>query len=210
MTCTARILFALFIVFLCSGCQGKGAVINFNPHALPLESASSDSQYDPTLIIAVAPFKDRQPTHTQDGIGSRTHLGGGQTHFTAWNGNIGEGMAQLAVDYLKQRGWNASRASDGKNADVVLSGDVLTFTAQANSGVGFTKTTVELKVKFEAENANDRSTVRMVLGASASDTPVIFDPNDLATLINEVAKDLFNQLFRGLTLKNRAFHIGSN
>jgi hypothetical protein len=62
-------------------------------------------------------------------------------------------------------------------------------------------------VAFEAKNGVDGSTVRMVLGANGSDTVATFDPKDVERLTNLVAKDLFNQLFQDLTVKNKAFRL---
>ena len=46
---------------------------------------------------------------TPERVGVRTHFWGGVTNFNAWNGKIGDGMADLSVAYLKQYKWNASR-----------------------------------------------------------------------------------------------------
>jgi hypothetical protein len=64
-----------------------------------------------------------------------------------------------------------------------------------------------MKVRFEAKNKVDGSTVRMVLGANGSDSVAVFDPKDVDRLINLVAMDLYKQLFQDLTVKDRAFHL---
>jgi hypothetical protein len=65
-------------------------------------------------------------------------------------------------------------------------------------------------VGFEAKNTVDGSTVRMVLGANGTDTVATFDPKDVEQLTNLVAKDLFNQLFQDLTVKNKTFQLKSD
>ncbi len=74
---------------------------------------------------------------------------------------------------------------------------------------GFTDVAVEIQVAFEAKNTVDGSTVRMVLGANGSDSVVTFEPKDVEQLLNLVVKDLFDQLFQDLTVKNKAFHLKS-
>jgi uncharacterized lipoprotein YajG len=193
-----------------AGCTGTGQTINFNPHASP-SSIKTEAYHDDSLTILVEPFQDKRPQKTR--IGSRTHFWGGATHFTVWNGNVGEGMADLALEYLQQRGWQAKRSPKSETdvtaspADVILTGDVLSFAADAKSGFGFTKIDVKIQVGFEAKNAVDGSTVRMVLGANGTDTVATFDPKDVEQLTNQVAKDLFNQLFQDLTVQNKAFHL---
>jgi hypothetical protein len=136
---------------------------------------------------------------------------GGVTHFTAWNGRISEGMANLAIEYLQERQWRASKSSSETNADpssdVTLKGTVLSLNANAKSRPGATDITVDMKVRFEAKNKVDGSTVRMVLGANGSDSVAFFAPKDVERLINLVAKDLYQQLFQDLIVKNKAFQI---
>jgi hypothetical protein len=136
---------------------------------------------------------------------------GGVTYFTAWNGRISEGMANLAIEYLKERQWRASKSTaetnEDSSSDVTLKGTVLSLNANAKSRPGATDITVDMKVRFEAKNKVDGSTVRMVLGANGSDSVAFFAPKDVERLINLVAKDLYQQLFQDLIVKNKAFQI---
>lgn len=192
----------LFGIFGLSGCQGTGNTVNFDPQALKLRGQTKTSGAPGSLIVQVKPFQDQRAQKMR--VGSRTHFWGGVTHFNVWNGQLGEEMANLAVDYLQQNNWQASRlASEGNAADVILSGDILAFDTNAKSGFGFTDIHVTIKVRFEAENLSDRSTVRMVLGANGKDTVTVFDPKDVEHLTNVVAKDLFNQLFQDLAVHNK-------
>jgi hypothetical protein len=194
------------------GCQGSGQTVNFNPHAYPATIKASPNHHE-DLTIVVEPFEDKRSEKSR--LGSRTHFWGGATHFNAWNGNIGDGMADLALEYLQQEKWNASRATTGDTAagnapaDVTLTGDILVLEANAKTGFGFTDIEVKMRVAFEAKNAEDGSTVRMVLGANGTDSVVTFDPKDVEDLTNQVAKDLFHQLFQDLTVKNQSFHLKS-
>ena len=208
-TCV-RLLLSLMSSMLLASCQGTGNTVNFEPRALVAPHANSATVENEDLTILVKPFEDARPQ--QQRLGTRTHLWGGVTHFNAWNGQISEGMADLAIKYLQQRQWQASRgASDPKSEnaahDVTLSGTILSLNANAKSGFGFTDISVDMKVRFEAKNAVDGSTVRMVLGANGSDRVATFAPKDVEQLLNLVAKDLYQQLFQDLGVKNKAFHL---
>jgi hypothetical protein len=192
------------------GCQGAGQTVNFDLHASPA-SIKTTAAHEEDLTILVEPFRDsRLQSHR---IGSRSHFWGGATHFNVWDGNVGEGMANLAVEYLQQKNWQAMRSPASETdagpraADVILTGNILALEANAKSGFGFTNIAVRLQVAFEGKNTVDGSTVKMVLGANGSDTVATFNPKDVEQLLNLVAKDLFNQLFRDLTVKNKAFHL---
>lgn len=208
-TCV-RLLLILISSVLLASCQGTGNTVNFEPRALVSPHSNSATVQNDDVTILVNPFEDARPL--QQRLGARTHLWGGVTHFNAWNGQISEGMADLAIKYLQQRQWQASRgASDPKSEnaahDVTLTGTILSLNANAKSGFGFTDISVDMKVRFEAKNAVDGSTVRMVLGANGSDTVATFAPKDVERLLNLVAKDLYQQLFQDLGVKNKAFHL---
>ena len=203
-------LFCLASLLFLSACQGTGQVVNFDLQALPSITNQPDSSQN-SLVILVEPFQD---TRGKDLIGTRTHLWGGETYFNAWNGDISKGMASLATEYLQQRGWKATPHSQGTTSsevqgDVILTGQVLTFNANAKSRFGSTKIDVQLQVGFEAKNVVDESTVRMVLGSSGTDTVFFFDPDDVKELSTQVLKDLFDQLFRDLKVQDRAFRLQS-
>lgn len=208
-----RLLGCLMSGLVLSGCPATGQMVNFNPHAMSSQRVNANAIQEEALTIVVNPFQDARPQ--QQRLGSRTHMWGGVTNFNAWNGNISEGMANLAVAYLQQGNWQASRGgADQANAtsapDVNLTGTVLALNANAKSGFGFTDIKVDMKVQFEAKNTKDGSSLRMVLGANGSDSVAIFDPKDVERLLNLVAKDLYKQLFQDLTVKDRGLHLRSN
>ena len=204
------IAYALIAGLLLTGCMGTGKVINLDIKPLPTSSRDKKAPPDESLLIVVDPFKDVREDTTK--IGLRTHFWGGITKFNAWNGEIGDGMANLTLAYLKQDGWNAHRGgasgtAANPNPDVNLTGQILTWKTRAKSGFGFTQIDVELKVLFEVANAKDGSTVRMVLGTNGTDTVVFFDPQDVQKLTSQAAKQLFQQFFRDLTVKDGTFRL---
>ena len=191
-----------------SGCQGSGQTVNFEPRALASQPARVAAVHENDLTILVEPFEDARPP--QHRLGSRTHMWGGVTHFNAWNGNISEGMANLAIEYLQERQWRASKSTAETNtdpsSDVTLKGTVLSLKANAKSGFMFTNIEVAMKVRFEATNKVDGSTVRTTVGANDSKNVFIFDPKDVERSINLVAKELYKDLFENLKVKDKAFH----
>ena len=204
-----RLFWCLVGMLVLGACQGSGQTINFDPRALASQPTRVEAVHENDLTIFVEPFQDARPQ--QHRLGSRTHMWGGVTYFTAWNGRISEGMANLAIEYLKERQWRAFKSPAETNADlssdVTLKGTVLSLNANAKSRPGATDITVDMKVRFEAKNKTDGSTVRMVLGANGSDSVAFFEPKDVERLINLVAKDLYQQLFQDLIVKNKAFQI---
>ena len=206
-----RLLFAyaLIVGSLLPGCMGTGETVNLNVQPLATAPHEHPDPMNEALVIAVDSFKDQRPDTKR--VGVRTHFWGGVTNFNAWNGEIGDGMAKLAVAYLKQHGWNVSKngASATGSPDATLSGKVLTWDSRAKSGFGFTEIDVTMKVLFEVTNKKDGSTVRMVLGSNGSDTVVFFDSEDVRVLSNQVAKQLFEQLFRDLKVKEGVFRLSS-
>lgn len=204
-----RLFWCLVGTLVLSACQGSGQTVNFDPRALASQPTRVEAAHENDLTILVEPFQDARSQ--QHRLGSRTHMWGGVTHFTAWDGRISEGMANLAIEYLQERQWRASKSTAETNAnpssDVTLKGTVLSLNANAKSRPGATDITVDMKVRFEAKNKVDGSTVRMVLGANGSDSVAFFAPKDVERLINLVAKDLYQQLFQDLIVKNKAFQI---
>ena len=202
-----RLLFAsaLLVALLLPGCMGTGGTVNFDIQPLSTTPREHTDPMNESLVIAVDTFTDGRPDTKR--VGVRTHFWGGVTNFNAWNGKIGDGMADLAVAYLKQYKWNASRQSG--TPDATLTGKVLTWDSRAKSGFGFTAIDVTMKVLFEVTNEKDGSTVRMVLGSNGADTVVFFDSDDVRKLTNQVAKQLFEQLFRDLAVDDGVFRLSS-
>ncbi len=202
----------LFFSLFLTGCPGTGQMHNFDLHALPSAPARGETAQDDSMLIAVEPFQDQRPQTKR--IGRRTHITGGITQFNAWNGDISNGMADLAVEYLTRRNLHASRAQ-GKpdapppNVDVILAGEVLAIDANAKSSFFGTDLDVAMKVSFEATNLPDGSSIRMVLGANGTDHVMFFSPDDLERLTTLVVNDLFRQLFQDLTVKGKTLHLKS-
>ncbi|RMH33400.1 MAG: hypothetical protein D6690_12275 [Nitrospirae bacterium] len=194
-----------------SGCAGKGEIIDLDLQALPIRNTEYMAPPNAPPIYVLT-FEDARPV--TDRLGVRTHWGGGLTYFTVWGGEMGKGMASLAVEYLQQRGWQATWLRDKAQADaltkgVILSGRILSFAANAKSRFLATDIDVDVKVAFSARNVIDGSTVRMVLGSNGTETVMVFDPEDVRDLTNEVIQELFEELFQDLVIQDGTLRLRS-
>ncbi|RMH09206.1 MAG: hypothetical protein D6704_01730 [Nitrospirae bacterium] len=195
---TRTILISLLAMILFSpGCQGTGQVVNLDVHKPPLASKNIGQG----LRILVRPFEDHRPTKEE--IGVRTHLGGGLTYFTIWDGKLGKGMAEIFVTLLNNRGFRAKLLSETDSTpattsetDVILSGRIRELSANAHSRVGSTQLAVNILLELEAHNLSDGSVVRVTVGAGGSDTVVWFETKDLEELVNEVLREVFRQFLQ--------------
>lgn len=190
-----RIFYLIFgiALLMLGGCAGQGQVIELDIRALPSETEMAAKSAAP-LTVAVAPFEDLRAEKSR--LGTRTHLWGGVTHFNVPDGKVGNVVAQVTADYLKQKGWKATVASGTKPAggsDVTLTGKVQELSANAKSKFMSTEITVKSVIAVHAANP-DGSTVRMTLNGAGSHSVFWFCPEDVTELMNDVLKDSLNKL----------------
>ena len=203
---------SLMALIMLAGCQGAGPMINLHIKAIELPSEQRmDSAKN--LRILVEAFEDARVSKKV--LGTWIHSWGGETPFNAWNGEIGHGIAQVAVDYLRQKGWQASlgespAASTLNNPDVTLSGKILDLQIQTQSGSLSTQINVTAKVEFHATNVVDASTLQLAHGASGTKTVLSFEPEDAEKLVNRVLARTFAQLLEGTNVEGRALRLTSS
>ena len=192
----------LSAIVLLGGCQGTGELINLDLHALQ----SSTQPTAQNIHVAVQPFQDlRQQT---DQIGLQTHWAGGATYFTAWDGKIGKGMAQTAVEYFQQQGWTTELADANTNsADVVLIGKITDFSAEVNSHFWCNELNVHMELLLEAQNRQDGSSTKISVISDGNDTSLAFEPVDLEKLANAVLKDAFRQFLNDTHIKGKTIKM---
>jgi hypothetical protein len=184
------------------GCAGKGDVATVHLHALPAPPNGSASETPPPLKVVIMPFEDRRAE--KNGLGRRTHLGGGTTQFDVPGGKPGDAVAKALTDYLRQLGWQVTMgAPHAGSPDVTLSGEIQDLTAHAKSRFGSTKMTVRAKLAFRILNAGDRSTARFAVNGARTESVVVFEPEQLARLLNEILRDAFEKLVTEMMVENR-------
>lgn len=195
---------AFGIMLVVGGCAGTGEVIPLNIQALP--SVRSLSQNFQDIKVVVERFEEGSETGR---LGVRTHLGGGETIFTAQGGKIGEVVAQVVADNLKSMGFQVwVKKSDASEVpagpDILITGQVQQLSAQARSRFFSTKILAKAKVVIQAANASDSSTVRLNLEGSREDAVFWFEPREVQELVNRMLKENLDRLLADIRVKDRA------
>jgi len=176
------------------GCGGTGKT-----YYLDLQQKQAPAQFTELeqVRIVIEPFEDRRLERSR--LGLRTHVWGGVTYFNVTGEQTGDAIAQALADRLKTRGWKdrpwtVRVASSGavanlNDTDIVISGQVLDFSANAKSRPFSTVVTTSSKLVIVAKNISDQSsTTRSVEGAQR-DTVVWFNNDDVQQLLAETLKD---------------------
>ena len=195
---------ALSGLIVLAGCAGTGEVVPLKIQALP--SLRSINQNLQDIKVIVEPFEESAGINQ---LGVRTHLGGGQTTFTAQGGRPGVIMAQVVADNLKAMGFQVwvrtpTEQDLPEKPDITITGQVQHLSAQARSRVFSTKITAKVKAVLQAANASDRSTVRLNLEGSRESSVFWFQPDDVQELVNRMLKENLDKLLADTAVQNRA------
>ena len=186
-------------------CGGSGQTVNLDvlPQQQPVQQAEPDG-----LKIVIEPFEDRRADKNR--IGMRTHLWGGVTNF-----NVGEKPGQLyanaLADRLRAAGWlnrswdvRVAPAGSMPSADIVISGQIFEFSANAKSRMFSTYLTTSNKLTIMARNNVDHSTTSRSLEGAQSDTVVWFSEDDVKRLMTATVKDTIDRYLADTTISQRA------
>ena len=198
------VLFAGLLVS--AGCGGSGQTFYFDvlPQQQPVQLAEPDG-----LKIVIEPFEDRRADKHR--IGMRTHLWGGVTHFNVAGEKPGEVYAQALADRLRAKGWldrswdvRVAPAGSVPNADIVISGQLFEFSANAKSRLFSTHLTTSNKLTITAKNTADRSSTSRSLESVQTDTVVWFDEEDVKRLMTATIKETLDRYLNDTTIVQRA------
>ena len=202
------------IVFAASLLMGTGCGGTGKTFYLDLQQKQAAAQFmepEPVRIV-IESFEDRRLEWSR--LGMRTHLWGGVTYFNVAGERLGDVMAQVLADRLKTRGWKdrawtvrvvSSGAMTSLNdADIVISGQLLDFSANAKSRPFSTVVTTSSKMVISARNIGDQSsTIRNVEGAQ-QDTVVWFSEDDVQQLLAATLKDDIDRYLADTTIEHKA------
>jgi hypothetical protein len=191
------------------GCGGTGKTVY-----LDVQQKQAVAQYmepEPVRIVIVS-FEDRRPEKSR--LGVRSHLWGGVTYFNVAGERPGDVIAQALADRLKTRGWKDRAwtvrvASSGavtnlNDADIVISGQILDFSANAKSRVFSTVLNTSSKMVITARNLGDQSTtIRNVEGAQR-DTVVWFSEDDMQQMLSATLKDGIDRYLADTMIEQKA------
>jgi len=204
----------LGIVLMASLLMGAGCAGTGKTFYLDLQQKQAVAQYqEPESVrIVIEPFEDRRLENNW--LGMRTHLWGGVTYFNVVGERPGEVIAQSLADRLKTRGWkgrawtvrvvSSGAVANLNDADVVISGHLLDFSANAKSRFFSTVVSTSSKMVITARNLGDQSTtIRMVEGAQR-DTVFWFSEADVQQLLAATLKDSIDRYLDDTTITQKA------
>ena len=201
----AAVLFGVGLM-LSAGCGGSGQTVHFDvlPPQQPVQQAEPEA-----VKIVIEPFEDRRADKHR--IGMRTHLWGGVTNFNVTGEKPGEVYAQALADRLRGSGWldrswdvRVAPAGSTPNADIVISGQIFEFSANAKSRMFSTYLTTSNKLTISARNNVDHSSTSRSLESAQSDTVVWFSEDDVERLVVATIKDTIDRYLADTTLSQRA------
>ena len=202
------------IVFTASLLMGAGCGGTGKTFYLDLQQKQAAAQFmepEPVRIV-IESFEDRRLEWSR--LGMRTHLWGGVTYFNVAGERLGDVIAQVLADRLKTRGWKdrawtlrmvSSGATTSLNdADIVIRGQVLDFSANAKSRPFSTVVNTSSKMVITARNLGDQSsTIRNVEGAQ-QDTVIWFSEDDVQQLLAATLKDSIDRYLADTTIEQKA------
>jgi hypothetical protein len=192
-----------------AGCGGTGKTVY-----LDVQQKQAAAQYmepEPVRIV-IESFEDRRLEKSR--LGLRSHLWGGVTYFNVAGERPGDVIAQILADRLQARGWKDRAwtvrvASSGavtnlNDADIVISGQLLDFSANAKSRAFSTVVNTSSKMVITARNLVDQSTtIRKVEGAQR-DTVVWFSEDDVQQMLAATLKDGIDRYLADTMIEQKA------
>jgi len=192
-----------------AGCGGTGKTFYLD---LQQKHAVAQVQEPEPVKIVIEPFEDRRLENNW--LGVRTHLWGGVTYFNVVGERPGDVIAQSLADRLKTRGWkgrawtvrvaSSGAAANLNDADIVISGRLLDFSANAKSRVFSTVVSTSSKMVITARNLGDQSTTIRTIEGAQHDTVVWFSEADVQQLLAATLKDSIDRYLDETTINQKA------
>ena len=139
---------------------------------------------------------------------------GGVTYFNVAGERPGDVIAQALADRLKTRGWkdrawtvrvaSSGAVKNPNDADIVISGQLLDFSANAKSRLFSTVVNTSSKMVIIARNLGDQSmTIRTIEGAQ-HDTVVWFSEDDVQQMLAATLKDVIDRYLADTMIEQKA------
>ena len=187
------------------GCAASGEVVPVDIRAKPAASMAHGSAGD-GLRLAILPLDDNRKDRKN--LASRSHIFGGETYFNTPGGDAGLLVAQAMAEYLLQAGWQAWLAKPavtvpGEGAEVILSGQVEEFGAQARSRFFSTEVMSAIRVTVQAKNVSDGSVLKLTMTGSGSQPVFWFESDDVQNVLNEAIKNSVDRFLANTRVENR-------
>jgi len=197
---------AVLIVMSVAGCAGTGELRHLNLQ--PKQSATPPTATEPVKIV-IAPFDDRRVNKTH--IGVRSHLGGGITLFDVNGRKPVDVIVQSLINRLQSRGWgdrawnvSLQQGDSDADADIVISGQVDEFSANAKSRVFSTLIDTKSRIEIQAKNVSDNSTTARTVENARTKTVFWFDEEDVQELLTDTLADGIDRLIADTKIAGKA------
>ncbi len=194
------------VVSTVAGCAGKGELHHLDLHT---KKPTAQSAYTNPVKIIVHPFEDRRSEKSR--VGMRRDLWGGFTYFNVAGERPGDLIAEALADRLKTRGWQeqawnarVSPAGSTDDADIVISGQLQNFSADAVSRPFATMITTNSRFTIQARNLGDKSTTTQSVDASESLTVFWFDTDDVQELLGATLNDGIDRLIADTMIEQKS------
>lgn len=191
-----------------AGCAGRGEMVMLDPGG-PQPDATEPAAPGTRGSVVIVPFEDGR---TEKGrIGKRQHVGGGYTYYTVVEDKPGRLIAQFLADYLTQRGWQASVSTDrpqpAPNAEMIMTGEVREFSAEAESRSTSTDISVKMLVTLQTSNEARGTTGRMILQGSRVNKVVSFSDRHVQDALAQMMKESLDRLMADTGVENGVFQV---
>lgn len=193
-------------VSVVAGCAGKGEVRYLD---LSMKPPAAQMAVTEPVKIVIEPFEDRRLEKGR--IGMRSHLWGGVTYFNIAGERPGEFVAQALADRLRNRGWHerawnvrVAPAGSVADADIVITGQLFEFSANAKSRVFSTAITTNSKLTIQAHNQADKSTTTRSVEGSQTRTVFWFDEDDVQELLAATLKDGIDRIIADTMIEQKS------
>ena len=191
------------------GCGGTGKT--FYLDLQQKQPAARFMEPEPVRIV-IESFEDLRLEKTR--LGLRTHLWGGVTYFNVAGERPGDVIAQAFADRLKTRGWKdrawtvrmafSGTVTNLNDADIIISGQLLEFSANAKSRLFSTVVTTSSKLVIVARNNGDQSSTTRSIEGAQRDTVIWFSEDDVQQLLAATLKDNIDRYLTETTIEQKA------
>ena len=203
-----------FILFGCvmytlgiSGCAGSGEqlrlcaksgdIVQLRLHNMIGSNTEGTGR---NLSVSVTEFEDKRPPSKH--LGAHVCEFAGDAHFDLVNKNLGQGISDVFVNFLKKSGFQVNPGNNGA-VDIDITGKIIKFSAKAKRDLFSTKAQVDIITKFTITNKADGSKVHVTIRAGGTNSVVFFDPEDMEGLVNEVLRESFEKFLERTEVKGK-------
>ncbi len=180
------------LILLSAGCAKENEVV---PLTIPERTGSliGSTKALQGMRVGVKPFEDRRHEPSLLGMKSGRFGSLDSYNFVVSGADVGQAVADGLVQYLAEHGAEAETVRIGAppQTDVMISGEIIDLSADANPGWWSTRVTAKASLLIESENRADGARARITAGASDARSVGWFRPAHAQSLLNQVLLESF-------------------